>query len=105
MSAATTVQSIAEKIFTSEEVKKLTADLIRLALKPEIKPDALYNYNEVATLTGVAYMTIFRAAKAGYLKEDYIGSEPRIRGAAILQWLDEGGKTGRSKRNLLEEAA
>lgn len=79
-------------------------ELISLALKPEIKADALYTYHEVATLAGVSYMTIFRAAEAGYLKADYIGSEPRIRGAAVLQWLEEGGKTGRSKKNLIEES-
>jgi excisionase family DNA binding protein len=100
-----TVQSIAERIFTLDEVKKVAVDLIRLALKPEIKADALYTYQEVATLTSVSYDTIYRSAQNGRLKADYIGSEPRIRGAAILQWLDEGGKTGRSKRNLLEDAA
>jgi hypothetical protein len=101
----TTVQSIAEQIFTSDEVKTLAADLIRLALKPEIKPGALYNYSEVATLVGVSTRTIMRAVEAERLNVDHAASEPRIRGAAILRWLDEGGKTGRSKRNLLEEAA
>jgi excisionase family DNA binding protein len=105
MKATATVQSIAEQIFTSNEVKTFAADLIRLALKPEIKLDAVYTYQEVATLTSVSYDTIYRSVQNGRLKADYIGSEPRIRGAAILQWLDEGGKTGRSKRNLVEEAA
>jgi excisionase family DNA binding protein len=102
---ASTVQSLAEEIFTSEEVKGLAADLIRLALKPEIKADALYNYDEVAVLADVSARTIKRAVESGRLKTDYVGGNPRIRGAAILQWLDEGGKTARSKKNLLEEAA
>ncbi|MGH9767215.1 MAG: hypothetical protein ACREAB_07250 [Blastocatellia bacterium] len=101
----TTVEVLAEKIFTSDEARKIAADLIRLALKPEIKADALYTYQEVVALTGVSYSTIKRAVENERLKADYIGSEPRIRGAAIFQWLDEGGKTGRSRRNLIEEAA
>ncbi len=101
---ATTVQAIAEKIFTSDEVKELAADLIRLALKPEIKADALYTYVDVSTLLNIGYSTVKRAVENERLKTNYVGSEPRIRGAAILQWLDEGGKTGRSKRNLMEEA-
>jgi excisionase family DNA binding protein len=105
MNAATTVQAIAEKIFTSDEVKKLTADLISLALKPGINPTAIYTHREVATLTSVSRRTVERAVENGRLKTHHVGSEPRISGAAILQWLDEGGNTGRSKRNLLDEAA
>jgi len=100
-----TVQEIAERIFTSEEVKALAADLIKLALKPGIDPTALYTYSEVATLASIGYSTVKRAVENQRLKADYIGSEPRIRGAAILQWLDEGGKTGRSKGDLIREAA
>lgn len=105
MKETNTVQAIAERIFTSDEVKEIAADLIQLALKPEVKPDALYTYDEVATLTGVSYSTVKRAVESERLKTYYIGSEPRIRGAAILQWLDEGGRTGRSRQNLIEEAA
>lgn len=74
-----------------------------LGKKPEIKRDTLYTYDEVATLTSVGRRTIERAVENGNLKADYIGSEPRIRGASILQWLDEGGKTGRSRKQLMEE--
>jgi excisionase family DNA binding protein len=101
----TTVQAIAERIFTSDELKGIVADLVRLALKPEIKADALYTYVEVSTLLNIGYSTVKRAVENERLQTKYVGSEPRIRGAAILQWLDEGGKTGRSKRNLIEEAA
>src|SRR5215813_12849611 len=74
-----------------------------LGKKPEIKRDTLYTYDEVATLTSVGRRTIERAVENGNLKTDHMGSEPRICGAAILQWLDEGGKTGRSRRDLVEE--
>jgi excisionase family DNA binding protein len=97
-------QQIAEEMLTSEEIKRIVADLVRLTFKPEIKSDALYTYQDVALLAGVSYPTIKRAVDAGRLKADYIGSEPRIRGAAILQWLDAGGKTGRSRRDLMAEA-
>jgi hypothetical protein len=96
-------QLIAEQFWTPE-MRALAADLISLVNKPEIKRDALYTWSEVATLTEVSVRTLQNAAKNERLKVDYIGSEPRIRGAAILQWLDEGGKTGRSKRDLLREA-
>jgi excisionase family DNA binding protein len=75
-----------------------------LGKKPEIKRDMLYTYDEVAMLTNVGRRTIERAVENGNLKTDHMGSEPRICGAAILQWLDEGGKTGRSRRDLVEEA-
>lgn len=101
----TTVRALAERIFTSDEVKQLTAELIELAFRPEIKPEAFYTWNEVSTLTRVSVRTVQRAAENERLKVHYIGSEPRIRGAAILQWLDEGGKTGRSRKNLIKEAA
>ena len=97
-------QMIAEQICTPE-LKALAADLIKLVYKPEIKSGSLYTWNEVALLTGVSARTVQRAAESGRLKVDYIGSEPRVRGAAILQWLDEGGKTGRSRRDLIREAA
>jgi excisionase family DNA binding protein len=75
-----------------------------LGKKPEIKRDTLYTYDEVATLTSVTRKTIERAVENGNLKTDHMGSEPRICGAAILQWLDAGGKTGRSRRDPVEEA-
>ena len=102
---ATNAQDLAERIFSSDEVRELASSLIRLALKPEVKRDALYTYDEVVTLTGVSYSTVKRAVEAERLKADYIGSEPRIRGAAIFQWLDEGGRTGRTRRDLIKEAA
>ena len=74
-----------------------------LGKKPEIKRDTLYTYDEVATLTSVGRRTIERAVENGNLKTDHMGPEPRICGAAILQWLDAGGKTGRSRRDLVEE--
>lgn len=79
------------------------AKLIELGKKPEIKRETLYTLNEVATLAGVSYSTIKNAVQNGHLKADLIGSESRILGSAIFQWLDEGGKTGRSKKQLIEE--
>lgn len=83
---------------------KKIRELIELGRKPEIKRDTFYTLNEVATLASVSYSTIRNAIQNGHLKADQIGSEPRILGAAIFQWLEEGGKTGRSKRDLMEEA-
>lgn len=100
-----TAEAIAKEICAAPEFKAVAAELVKLAFKPEILPGGLYTWNEVALLTGVSARTVQRAAESGRLKVDYIGSEPRIRGAAIFQWLDEGGKTGRSRRDLIKEAA
>lgn len=88
-----------EKLFAEPELQAP----IRAALQPEIKPMALYTYSQVVVLTQVSYATVKRAVEAGHLHADYIGSEPRIKGRAIFQWLRDGGKTGRSVRNLIEE--
>jgi hypothetical protein len=85
-------------------MKALASEMIRLAFKPEIKPDALYTYKEVVLLTSAGRRTIERAIENGRLNRVYIGSEPRVLGASIFQWLEKGGKTGRSKKQLLEEA-
>lgn len=100
-----TAEAIAKEIVAAPEFRAVAAALVKLAFKPEIQRDSLYTYRETADLVGVSLNTIKRAAEAERLKVDYIGSEPRIRGAAIFQWLDEGGRTGRSRQNLIEEAA
>jgi excisionase family DNA binding protein len=85
------------------ELKEAILTLVRISVKPEIKPMAVYTYEEAAMLLSLSYFTIRRAVEAGYLKADYVGSDPRLRGRAIFEWLREGGKTGRSKRHLIEE--
>jgi excisionase family DNA binding protein len=96
-------EAIADKIVTDAELKEQIAILIRVAAKPEIRSGAFYTYKETAAALDVAYTTIYRAVQVGHLKADFVGSEPRLRGRAIFQWLREGGKTGRSRRNLIED--
>jgi excisionase family DNA binding protein len=76
------------------------AKLIETGRKPEIKRDTVYTFDEVASLLSVSSRTIKHAVDNGHLKADQIDSEPRILGSAIFQWLDEGGKAGRSNRHF-----
>lgn len=69
----------------------------------EIKPMAFYTYTEVSALLAVHIQTIKNAVGAEHLIPKYVGSEPRIQGSELLRWLEEGGRTGRSRRTLAEE--
>jgi excisionase family DNA binding protein len=99
----TAIDAITATLQNDPQLREQIAIMVRVAIKPEIKPGAFYTYEEAATLLGLHNLTITRAVKSGHLHADYIGADPRIRGRSINQWLREGGKTGRSKRNLIEE--
>jgi len=57
----------------------------------------IYTYKEAAALSKCSYVTIWRAVANGKLKATTIGSHPRIMGSELLKWIEEGGKTGRSR--------
>jgi excisionase family DNA binding protein len=98
-----TIKAVIDQIITQEEVKNLTAEIVELFFKPEIKPDALYTIVQAARLLDVSAQTLRNAIHKGHLKLLHIGANPRIRGAAINEWLDAGGKTGRSRATLAAE--
>jgi excisionase family DNA binding protein len=100
----TAIEVISEKMAADPVFKDGFGALLKIAEKPEVKPMAFYTYEEIAYLLSVHYDTIRRAVRSGHLVPEYVGSEPRFRGREILRWLREGGKTGRSRRNLEEEA-
>ncbi len=65
-----------------------------------IHQTAIYTYKEAAALSKCSYVTIWRADANGKLKATAIGNQPRIIGAELLKWIEEGGATGRSKATM-----
>jgi len=57
----------------------------------------IYTYKEAAALGKCSYVTIWRAVANGKLKATTIGNHPRIIGSELLKWIEDGGKTGRSR--------
>ncbi len=57
----------------------------------------VYTYKEAAALSKCSYVTIWRAVANGKLKATAIGNHPRIIGSELLKWIEDGGKTGRSR--------
>jgi excisionase family DNA binding protein len=57
----------------------------------------IYTYKEAAALSKCSYVTIWRAVANGRLKATTIGSHPRIIGSELLKWIEDGGRTGRSR--------
>ncbi len=62
-----------------------------------IHSTAIYTFNEAAELSKCSYSTIRRAVESGNLIISRIGNQPRIIGAKLLEWIEAGGGTGRSK--------
>lgn len=91
------VEAVAHRIVDQSGVSETIQVLARLAGKPEIKSGAIYTIVQAALLLDVNRSTIDEAIRNGHLKADHVGSENRLRGQFILQWLDEGGKTGRGR--------
>lgn len=57
--------------------------------KQPIIEKAAYTKREAGELSGTSESTIHRAIKKGQLKAAFIGRRVVIRGAALLQWLQE----------------
>lgn len=65
-----------------------------------IHSTGIYTYKEAAALSKCSYVTIWRAVANGKLKATAIGNQPRIIGAELLKWIEDGGQTGRSKATM-----
>jgi excisionase family DNA binding protein len=65
-----------------------------------IHSTGVYTLSEAAELSKCSYSTIRRAVDSGYLAASYIGNQPRIIGAKLLEWIEAGGLTGRSKATM-----
>ena len=80
----------------NESPLKSASDLQKVISIP-IHLTGVYTYKEAAALSKCSYITIWRAVANGTLKATTIGSHPRIMGSELLKWIEDGGKTGRSK--------
>lgn len=65
-----------------------------------IHQTGVYTYKEAAALSKCSYVTIWRAVTNGKLKATTVGNQPRIIGAELLNWIEAGGETGRSKATM-----
>jgi excisionase family DNA binding protein len=65
-----------------------------------IHSTGVYTLSEAAELSKCSYSTIRRAVDSGNLVVSYIGNQPRIIGAKLLEWIEAGGATGRSKATM-----
>ena len=65
-----------------------------------IHPTGVYTYKEAAALSKCSYVTIWRAVANEKLAATYVGNQPRILGSKLLEWIEAGGETGRSKATM-----
>ena len=75
---------------------KPTSDSQQIISVP-IHLTGIYTYKEAAALSKCSYVTIWRAVANGKLKATAIGNHPRTIGSELLKWIENGGKTGRSR--------
>jgi hypothetical protein len=71
--------------------------------RPAIEPTRLYNRSEAAIACGVAGITLWRAYSNGTLKAYRVGSRVSHSGQHLLDWLESGGRTGRTAADLEQE--
>lgn len=65
-----------------------------------IYPTGIYTFTEAAELIKCSYSSIRRAVESGNPAITRIGNQPRILGARLLEWIEAGGATGRSKATM-----
>lgn len=73
---------------------------------PAIEPGRIYNRKQAALACSVGEITLFRAYDSGNLKAYRVGSRVSHSGQHLLDWLEAGGRTGRTlddvKRELVD---
>ena len=83
----------------NEKLMNSVSDTSQVVSIP-IHQTGIYTYKEAAMLSKCSYVTIWRAVANGKLKATNIGNQPRIIGAELLNWIEAGGETGRSKATM-----
>ena len=71
--------------------------LLFLAQSRRIDPQTIYTLEQAAFLVQCHRDTLTRAITAKKLTASKVGYDWRIRGEHLNKWLDDGGKTGRTK--------
>lgn len=72
--------------------------------RPPIEPVRMYDRRESGHVVGVGWQTIFRAHDNGHLKGYRAGSRILHSGQHLLDWLESGGKTGRTVEDVRKES-
>ena len=80
-------------IFDVEGLIGRIEQAVKNAVKQPIQPNAIYDYDELATVSGFSKSTIVRADRAGRLTGRYEGRRRYFLGQDVLDWLAkrEGG--------------
>ena len=66
--------------------------------RPLLESSRLYPLREAALACGCSISTMIRARDAGHLSELRTGAKVQFAGAALLRWLEAGGKTGQGRK-------
>ncbi len=88
---------------TRTKGKARKARKIKNLARPVIEPGKLYNRREAALACGVSQITMFRAYDSGNLKAYRAGARLQHSGQHLLDWLEAGGKTGRTREDVERE--
>lgn len=87
------------RLSTQQQEINSDSDRIEVISVP-IYPTGIYTFSEAAELIKCSYSSIRRAVESGNLAITRIGNQPRILGARLLEWIEAGGATGRSKATM-----
>lgn len=87
------------RLSTQQQEIDSESDRIEVISVP-IYPTGIYTFSEAAELIKCSYSSIRRAVESGNLAITRIGNQPRILGARLLEWIEAGGATGRSKATM-----
>ncbi|MFN7931372.1 MAG: helix-turn-helix domain-containing protein [Blastocatellia bacterium] len=87
------------RLSTQQQEIESDSDRIEVISVP-IYPTGIYTFSEAAELIKCSYSSIRRAVESGNLAITRIGNQPRILGARLLEWIEAGGATGRSKATM-----
>jgi hypothetical protein len=85
--------------------RKKTHRIAKAQVRPTIEPTRIYSRPEAALACGVGQITLFRAYDAGHLKAYRQGSRVSHSGQHLLDWMESGGRTGRTKEDVERELA
>lgn len=86
-------QALKQKNGKSQKGKKESTAVIS---RPTIIPNRNYTRQEAKLACGVSVASLIRAWEAGFLKSYRAGRRVLHSGQDLLDWLETGGKTGRT---------
>lgn len=94
-----------QAITRRKTTKKKSRKTIKAQARPTIEPTRIYSRPEAADACGVSQITLFRAYDSGHLKAYRQGSRISHSGQHLLDWMESGGRTGRTVEDVRKERA